>query len=318
MIVDKRFPVRFTNETKDKAVTNFNKKQKDNNIKLNELNCDLCDSNSNIILFTSDCHGIDCQTVLCKKCGFVYSNPRMDKLSNELFYTSDEYRTIYTGKNFIDKCNDLYVLAEQTKVNEISSEAYNLFYFFKLINDSNIKFKSVMEVGSSNGANLIPFQNEGIKCKGLEYNESLVQIGNKRGLDLQQGGLEDIEGKYDLIFLRHVFEHLLDPHEALGILRKSTNKYLLIEVPGFITKVPKLQNAHQLYFSYNTLNFLLASYGFKEVTSKVFSSNNFILVLYEKCEPFDYRYNKVLEFVNVLKITYLFYIKQLLKRIFIR
>ena len=318
MIVDKRFPIRFTNEVKAKAVNNFNKKQKEKNIKQKEINCDLCDSNSYIILFISDCHGIDCQTVLCKKCGFVYTSPRMDKLSNELFYTSDEYRTIYTGKNFIDKCNDLFVLAEQIKVHEISSEEYNLFYFFKLINDSNINFSNVIEVGSSNGANLIPFQNEGIKCKGLEYNESLVQIGNKRGLDLKQGGLEDIEGKYDLIFLRHVFEHLLDPHEALKILIKSTNKYLLIEVPGFITKVPKLQNAHQLYFSYNTLNFLLASYGFKEVTSKVFASNDFIIVLYEKCEPFNYRYNQLLEFVNVLKITYLFYIKQLLKRIFIR
>lgn len=51
----------------------------------------------------NDRYGINQQTVICKKCGLVYSSPRLTTESVRIFYESDDYRKIYEEKSLINK-----------------------------------------------------------------------------------------------------------------------------------------------------------------------------------------------------------------------
>ena len=60
--------------------------------------CEICSFSNFKILFKNDRYGIKQITCSCKNCGFVFSNPRMNKESRNLFYESDLYREIYENE----------------------------------------------------------------------------------------------------------------------------------------------------------------------------------------------------------------------------
>ena len=67
-------------------------------------------------------------------------------------------------------------------------------------------------------------------------------------------------------------------------IRKFVGKYLFIEVPGIVQSMASIQNAHNYYFTPNTLNSMLTKSGFKRIAMEWNQKTDFLFAVYEKCE----------------------------------
>ena len=151
---------------------------------------------------------------------------------------------------------------------------------------------------------------------GYEPSEFLSNFSKTKGINIINGFINDIKGEYDLVIMRHVFEHLLNPVHELKKLRKHIKKYLFIEVPGCVNSIPSIQNAHNYYFSLNTLNYILNKCGFKKIYFDYCKSNEFIFALYEKSDKIEeFRYNCSNEVKRILKIYNKFRIKNIIRKV---
>ena len=123
------------------------------------------------------------------------------------------------------------------------------------------------------------------------------------GLNTKTGFIKDVEGMYDLVTLTHVFEHLSELKKQVNQLYNITNKYLFIEVPGHVKKLQSIQNAHNYYFSLNTLNYFFLNNNFKLVKIDYARDNEFIYALYKKTDQkIEIMFNKTSELKMVKKI----------------
>ena len=121
----------------------------------------------------------------------------------------------------------------------------------------------------------------------------------------------------DLLIIQHVLEHLFDPEKLLRHIYKKNVNYLYIGVPGFVNVMPKVQLAHNFYFSFNTLISICLRNGFKPIKKAIYNSNNYLMVLFErqnKIEEYEYNYSS--EVKNITKIYNNFRIKTFLLPIY--
>ena len=81
-------------------VEEINKFNNNSNIKFEKTLCLNCLSNENKILFKNDRYGFKLTTVICKRCGLIFSNPRMTKDATDYFYKSDIYRNLRSCRNY--------------------------------------------------------------------------------------------------------------------------------------------------------------------------------------------------------------------------
>ena len=270
---------------------------------MEEVNCELCGSEKRHILFKNDAYGVRYRTVMCKTCGLIYSSPRFSEKANAEFYITDMYRYIYDSDDFCEIFDEKNRSAESYEYVPVQDN-YRKFAAIDFLLEASIDFATVCDIGAGGGRNLVPLMSHGKDCTGYEYSKQLVDVARRKDINLIQGGLEDISGKYDLILLCHVLEHFLRPVEQLKYLSDFSQRYLLVEVPGIATKVPDIQNAHQFYFSPNTLLKIVSMAGFKCLKYKVFRDSNFIIALFEKHEGATYEYDFIKEVRKSLSVIH--------------
>ena len=137
----------------------------------------------------------------------------------------------------------------------------------------------------------------GKKAYGVEISPGLVLNAKKHGIDLSYSSLEKVDKQIDLFILIHSLEHLHEPIEYLKSLKKLSPKYILIEVPGIVSKFgDSIQNAHNFYFSKNTLMKVCSKAGLSCVNIKHFEENNWIVGIFrisnESDAIFEYDHQK--------------------------
>ena len=289
-----KYPTLQLTNQQELEVKKFNQNKK---IRLETLNCINCKSLNYKELYANDRHGINQQTVLCNTCGLVYSNPRMSEESLNYFYSSNLYREVYEASDNFE--HDFSKRTKQVEKNiRINKPNFNKYYpqlFLDFICSLNIDYKTVCEIGAGYGANLLFFKNIGKEVFGLEPSKTAVKIAIDNQINIKQGFVKDIENKYDLIILKHVFEHLYNPLKYLEKIRFHTNKYLFIEVPGNSRRLASIQNAHNFYFTKNTLHKIVTKAGFNIISTEHCKETEFIFALYEKSKErninFEYSYS---------------------------
>jgi 2-polyprenyl-3-methyl-5-hydroxy-6-metoxy-1,4-benzoquinol methylase len=112
------------------------------------------------------------------------------------------------------------------------------------------------------------FSKAGHRVTGYDYSPNLTKAGRAYGLDLRQGTIKDIEGKYDLIILNHVMEHFTD---LFGSMKTLTNHlkpggFMYIGVPNIDNyDLGQLQNAHVYYFTPRTFKFFMSRCGLRAI-----------------------------------------------------
>lgn len=284
----------------------------DNSFKYEKTNCELCGSRKFNNIFNDDRYGINQKTGNCLNCGFLFSNPRLEKTSAEKFYHHDYYRDIYEEQNkdnlFKKTTNKLDNFNFKNPDNPPLNGYYENLYF-DFINHHAKDYNTVLDIGCGNGLKLLNFKNFGKDVYGVEPSINFSKVHDRYGLNVKTGFIDDVKEKFDLVILSHVFEHLYGLKKIVKKLENITNKYLFIEVPGCITKIPSIQNAHNYYFTQNTLNYFLLNSKFSLIRSIYCKSNNYILALYVKTDNDNsFSYNFKIEKLKLKIILFKYYL----------
>ena len=217
------------------------------------VTCNLCESDKSSFITDKGKYGLPLNVVLCEECGLGYLNPRWDAASYGSFYEND-----------YDKYYRPNILSKKKKV---SSSINPVTQRFKLYNQKNSNPKSILDIGSGAGKNLGELSNQ-YKCsslfaiepsrasqKILEQN-NVVVISN----DVDSNWEVNYENRFDIIIMRHVLEHFLDPSAILNKVNKvlSDEGILYLAVPNCLNPVQNLEkswfrNVHTFYFNKYTL-----------------------------------------------------------------
>lgn len=224
----------------------------------------LCGSKRNKLLFKFDRYNLNTRVVLCKNCGLVYANRILPKKDLTEFYASDSYRFFYNVlDNGVLKFKDDYFLDEQIENLESTIHPLSIIEDFYTFNSNEI----ILELGSG-----FAQVSRSLKRKGklicVDYSDKAVNYLQEKRVEAYRGGTEVLEKlnlKYDLIILSHVVEHFYDFKKDLINIIKYLNDEgkIYIEVPNLDSKynLEQFQNAHNYYFTKNTLLFYVTSLG---------------------------------------------------------
>ena len=138
---------------------------------------------------------------------------------------------------------------------------------------------NILEIGSGHGETLIEFEKLNFKITGIEPDLKNVTHLKKilRNSKVIQSNIEDfnIDEKFDLIWMSHVFEHLPDPILFLENIQKNMKpeSILFIEVPS-VTKKNDYRTftivPHAYNYSGNSLQNLLQKTGYKIISHDYF------------------------------------------------
>ncbi len=142
----------------------------------------------------------------------------------------------------------------------------------------------LLDIGCSLGYALEAASELGLEAKGLDLNQSLLEPCRKRGFDVQVG---DVAGPYpfpdatfNIVLLKHVFEHTPDPRAALREIRRvlKPGGGMFIAVPNADYFKARLRPSsyyffqpdsggryHFVYYTPETLQRLVDDEGFRTV-----------------------------------------------------
>lgn len=223
--------------------------------------CVLCGNSNFDLVAKKDRYGLKLDTVVCAKCGLLFSLYQLDDESAVIFY-SEYYRPIYD----VEKNDYLESLEEK-----YYSKSYNIKHASFLRTGS-----VVVEIGTAGGWNLIPYRK--FEHYGFDYDERYLKYGRENhGLNLYRGDEKEIGNRgiaSDYLIARHVLEHVRNPENFLldlkatmkvgGILNISVpfSDSLLLDDTGL---TGTLQLAHNFLFDEFTLNLLALKCGFSVV-----------------------------------------------------
>jgi 2-polyprenyl-3-methyl-5-hydroxy-6-metoxy-1,4-benzoquinol methylase len=237
-----------------------------------EIHCPTCESKEYKILSNKGgFHIIHINLSICKNCGFVYLNPRWDKKGYNYFY--ERLYDKFVGRTINQKGQELkydLILERINNTKRFKKKGLNILDIGAGMGNGLLKFISHFE--SPNAFAIEPSQNG---QKNLQNNNIKI-LSNDIDSDWDQS-----KNKFDIIVLRHVLEHFLSPNQALQKINNSLSKngIFYVEVPNLdeanfpLTK-DFFRVAHTLYFSQNSLRFILEKNGFEiiEIVNKRESS----------------------------------------------
>ena len=94
----------------------------------------------------------------------------------------------------------------------------------------------ILEIGCATGDVLAELAGEYPVVQGIELSEDACAVARARGLDVFCGTLEEFEThqQYDVVFMSHVIEHVLDPVATVAIIERllAPGGVLYLETPN--------------------------------------------------------------------------------------
>ena len=212
-----------------------------------------CGADDYTVISKIDRHGVPISQVICKICGLLYLNPRMNQESYDDFYDK-YYRALYSST------------FNPAKLKKESWMNYREDNILRLLgNILNTEKLNILEVGCGDGKVLERLKSYGHDVMGIDLDSNCVNIAKEKGLNVIHAHttdlIEEYSSKFDLIITIHVVEHFLNTEEELGNIRKllKPDGQFYIEVPGIKNTsygynfLFMFQNAHTFYFNLCTL-----------------------------------------------------------------
>ena len=160
---------------------------------------------------------------------------------------------------------------------------------------------SVFEVGSNDGKFLKLLKEKGVlQVTGIEPNPFASQIARDRGLSVYTEMLSEElaqslvreKGKFDLVVVRSVLEHLLDLKQFFRCVDTllAESGFLFIDVPDVRSGIAMgdcsvFWEEHVSYFSENSLLGLLTNFQFKPVSIKKYNFSGGFVSILAKADP---------------------------------
>jgi ubiquinone/menaquinone biosynthesis C-methylase UbiE len=221
------------------------------------VDCPICKSSKYKRVASTGQFKLPTNVVICETCGFSYLNPRWTKERYDHFYTK-EYDSYYRPEVIntsykYDKYKTAKIITERLKRDGLftGQEA------------------SVIDIGSGMGDTLV-YLKESIlpeaQYSAIEPSTNCINNLRENNInvitpDVDSNWDKGREQSFDLVIMRHVLEHFLDP---IGVLEKVSrvlkkDGVVYIAVPNAMKPVPPLLNyyfrvVHVSYFSTHSLS----------------------------------------------------------------
>jgi len=229
------------------------------------VNCIICGENNSEIISEKGQFNLPVKVVLCKTCGLGYLNPRWDESSYFNFY-KHEYDKYYRPK----------LEGLKGEKQEINDTIIKRIDNYKLMPH---KVKNVLDIGSGAGENLLSFGQKFPKSElyAIEPSKIGQSLLNKKGVKVISESInteweKEYQGFFDVVLLRHVLEHFLNPIEMLkkirGVLKEDGILY--VAVPNNLKPSGRLEGfwfrvVHTYYFTIFSLKNVFHLSNLKEL-----------------------------------------------------
>lgn len=141
----------------------------------------------------------------------------------------------------------------------------------------------LLDFGCGSGEFLLVARNLGWNVLGIDLDSKAVQVARDYGLEVLQGGIEQLinenVGKFDGITLSHVIEHVYEPRVLLEACRKLLNPggWLWLETPNLDSEGHRYFGSnwrdldpprHLALFTNSSLKQLLIDAGFSKIETE--------------------------------------------------
>ena len=244
-----------------------------------EVACTLCGASDTKLLAKEGQFGWPTYVSVCRQCGLVYLNPR---------WTKDGYLTFYANEY------DNFYRFDEDKATEKELRKTRIVWE-RLQAHTTHKINTVLDIGCGLGWSLhyLSQQIPGLSIAGIEPSDYCAdhltnQIGGELvARDVDSDWHISNQGRFDLIIVRHVLEHLLDPLEALQKVHQalSPSGIVYMGVPDMMHPDGPLADfwfrcVHTYYYSEHTLRSLALRSGLAPITIK--SENSELWAIFQK------------------------------------
>ena len=225
------------------------------------VTCNICGSDDFDMLIEKAQFGLPAHVGLCRTCGLGYLNPRWDNASylNFYMYKYDKY----------------YRPGILKKAPGAGSKENPIITRFKQKSLLPKEVSNILDIGSGGGANLEAFHTQFPDAAlfaiepSLESQKHLTTLGATLISDnVDSDWHNGHEAKFDIIIMRHVLEHFLDPLEVLKKVKSVLNPegVLYIAVPNNLKPNQNMRNTwfrsvHVYYFNRFSLSNILRLTG---------------------------------------------------------
>jgi SAM-dependent methyltransferase len=220
--------------------------------------CNLCGSTDVEEVRSKDRHGGRLRSVICRRCGLVWTDPRLTPEEVRAFYAR-EYRVEYKGA-YEPRARQQY---------RNSKTAQERLRRLQPLIEPGLR---VLDVGAGSGEVVALLRQAGCDASGIEPNEPYARYAEQtRGLPVSCGFYQDAPvspASLDLVTMFHTVEHLENPLEAMEKAAEwlRPEGALVIEVPNVeaVCQQPHQQfhRGHLYHFNLATLGALAARAGF--------------------------------------------------------
>jgi len=203
---------------------------------------------------------------ICRNCGLAYLNPRWNKDRYQHFY-EQEYDKFYRPQ-------------------EISENAYQFDIPTNMVERIGLKDQMpqnpehILDIGSGRGDALMYLKSQvwtEAQYFAIEPSENARKHLSSKGVEVITSDADNqwhigLEGKFDLVIMRHVLEHFLDPLSILDKVRqvlKPTGIFYVVVPNAAKPKLPIVKHyfrvVHTYYFTQHSLNNVLQMCGLTPV-----------------------------------------------------
>lgn len=226
------------------------------------INCPVCDSPRAALYFEKDWF----RYVKCQDCLMIYMNPRMNREATYAYYNSTA-NSIYNEIKF-DQYSSGSRMDDKINVANLS-----------LIDRYRARTRgALLEIGSAKGLFLSKAKERGYEVYGIELNKKNAEYSRR----LVGDTVFDVDifdacfksGKFDVIYMRDVIEHIPDPQPFFRELNRiaKPGALLFIEthnIDGLINRIVREKHIvifgfeHPIHWSPETLGKALDNSGYK-------------------------------------------------------
>jgi SAM-dependent methyltransferase len=190
--------------------------------------------------------GAPLQVSFCESCGLIQQHP---------LPTDSELRDYYANSYRLD-----YKGTWHPKPKHIHRAARCARSRLEFLRKAEIRRGSLLDIGAGGGEFVALAGKAGFDARGVEPNKGYAEYARTEyQAPVATAGLDEIGGRYDVITMFHVLEHLRSPvevFERLHCMLKPGGK-LFIEVPwalsASIAPCNRYFKAHLYYFDVDTL-----------------------------------------------------------------
>lgn len=204
---------------------------------------------------------LELQYRICRRCGLVFQSPRPSRSSLDTYYRELYHRHRAPGAE--DVARNRWVQRRRAE------------HLIRVLIENGITAQRALDIGSSRGSLLGAMRDAwGSEVYGVEPGEEHRAWANDHGIRTAASLDEldsELRGRFDLVSLSHVLEHMPDPVHALADIRRkwlSSDGHIVVEVPNLFWH-PAFELAHTTSFSLSTLLKAMARAGFELSASRI-------------------------------------------------